>query len=195
MLVVDAMHEIELGVWKAIFTHIVRILYASVEGSQAVAKLDARFREIPAFGQSTIRRFSNNASEMKKLATRDLEDLLQCAIPGIEGLLPSPHNQNITRLIFRLAQWHALAKLRMHRESTLAMLNDATVTLGKELRNFCNVTCTAFATKELPRETSSRMQRAKHNALGEIIQTKEYKYHAGRNSTFQPTRSMHWVIM
>lgn len=27
MLVVDLMHEIELGVWKALFTHLIRMLY------------------------------------------------------------------------------------------------------------------------------------------------------------------------
>jgi hypothetical protein len=37
----------------------------------------ARFRTIPTFGSGTIRRFATNASEMKKLAARDFEDLLQ----------------------------------------------------------------------------------------------------------------------
>ena len=32
---------------------------------------------MPTFGSSTIHKFSNNASEMKKLAARDFEDLLQ----------------------------------------------------------------------------------------------------------------------
>ena len=36
-----------------------------------------RYRNIPPFGRSTIRRFHNNASQMKKLAGRDFEDLLQ----------------------------------------------------------------------------------------------------------------------
>lgn len=36
-----------------------------------------RFLEIPAFGRDTIRRFSANCSEMKKLAARDFENLLQ----------------------------------------------------------------------------------------------------------------------
>lgn len=36
-----------------------------------------RFRLVPTFGQSTIRKFSNNASEMKKLAARNYEDMLQ----------------------------------------------------------------------------------------------------------------------
>jgi hypothetical protein len=37
----------------------------------------ARFREIPTFGNGTIRKFSNNTSEMKRLAARDFEDILQ----------------------------------------------------------------------------------------------------------------------
>ena len=32
---------------------------------------------MPTFGSSTIRRFATNASEMKKLAAHDFEDLLQ----------------------------------------------------------------------------------------------------------------------
>jgi hypothetical protein len=32
---------------------------------------------MPTFGSSTIRCFATNASEMKKLAARDFEDLLQ----------------------------------------------------------------------------------------------------------------------
>jgi hypothetical protein len=39
--------------------------------------LAARFRMIPTFGKGTIRKFSNNVSEMKKLAARDFEDILQ----------------------------------------------------------------------------------------------------------------------
>jgi hypothetical protein len=32
---------------------------------------------MPTFGRDTIRRFRNNISEMKQLAARDYEDLLQ----------------------------------------------------------------------------------------------------------------------
>jgi hypothetical protein len=42
MLVVDIMHEFELGVWKSTFTHIVRVLYAAVPGGAAVDELNAR---------------------------------------------------------------------------------------------------------------------------------------------------------
>ena len=40
-----------------------------------------RFRQIPTFGRFTIRRFHNNVSEMKKLAARDFEDILQVRMP------------------------------------------------------------------------------------------------------------------
>jgi hypothetical protein len=36
-----------------------------------------RFRRIATFGNATIRKFQNNTSEMKKLAGRDMEDILQ----------------------------------------------------------------------------------------------------------------------
>lgn len=41
------------------------------------SNLSCRFRQIPTFGTGTIRRFSNNVSQMKKLAARDFEDILQ----------------------------------------------------------------------------------------------------------------------
>lgn len=44
------------------------------------------FRQVPTFGRDTIRRFSNNTSELKKLAARDYEDMLQVSqslkLPG-----------------------------------------------------------------------------------------------------------------
>jgi hypothetical protein len=42
MLVVDIMHEFELGVWKAIFMHLIRILHAAAPTDRLVAELDRR---------------------------------------------------------------------------------------------------------------------------------------------------------
>lgn len=47
MLVVDFMHEFELGVWKAIFTHLIRILVAN--GGDACQVLNDRFVAQPIF--------------------------------------------------------------------------------------------------------------------------------------------------
>ena len=42
MLVVDLMHEFELGIWKSTFSHIIRVLYAAVPGGKAVSDLNSR---------------------------------------------------------------------------------------------------------------------------------------------------------
>lgn len=35
------------------------------------------YRHTPTFGRDTIRKFASDASEMKKMASQDFEDLLQ----------------------------------------------------------------------------------------------------------------------
>lgn len=44
MLVVDLMHEFELGVWKTLFSHLIRLLHAAGGGSdKQVVELDRRY--------------------------------------------------------------------------------------------------------------------------------------------------------
>ncbi|KAF8218080.1 hypothetical protein K438DRAFT_1525917, partial [Mycena galopus ATCC 62051] len=117
------------------------------------------YRMVPTFGRATIRRFTDNASAMKKLAARNFEDLLQCAIPVFEGLLADEHNKVILDLLFLLAFWHALAKLRMHTTFSLERLDDVTSSLGRQLRYFAKYTRTKFKTKELPSEEAARGRR------------------------------------
>jgi hypothetical protein len=137
MLVVDLLHEFELGVWKTLFTHLIRLLYAAGGGSdKKIIELDRRYtfsaggieslsklilihryRQISTFGHGTIRKFAANSSEMKKLAARDFEDLLQvirpyfpyiyvaqlftqCAIPVFESLLEGEHNRRLIKLLY-----------------------------------------------------------------------------------------------
>ncbi|KAJ8592982.1 hypothetical protein M405DRAFT_685055, partial [Rhizopogon salebrosus TDB-379] len=118
-----------------------------------------RFRNVPTFGRDTIRKFSRNVSNLTKLAARDFEDILQCAIPVFEGLLPPEHDKVILDLLFELATWHALGKLRLHTETTLHFLDNSTTRLGRALRQFKKITCDAFATQELPKEVAARGRR------------------------------------
>jgi hypothetical protein len=46
MLIVDFMHEVELGVWKMLFTHLIRILYAAGHGGKLVGLLDERYENM-----------------------------------------------------------------------------------------------------------------------------------------------------
>jgi hypothetical protein len=79
-------------------------------------------------------------------------------IPAVEGLLPEPYNSQLITLLFHLAEWHALAKLRMQTEHTLNCLNQSTVVIGQELRSFREWS-RGFNTVELPRETAAREHR------------------------------------
>ena len=53
----------------------VRVLL--VQGLRLLTLWHGRYHQIPTFGRDTIRRFANDMSEMKKLAARDFEDILQ----------------------------------------------------------------------------------------------------------------------
>jgi len=119
--------------------------------------------------------FASNTSEMKRVAARDFEDILQvnipfsyiqltdvslqCAIPVFEGLFPTAHDTTMQTLLYRFAQWHALAKLRIHSESTLDFLEETFKILSRQLRKFRDTTCTAFNTVELPKEKAARRRR------------------------------------
>ncbi|KAF7785232.1 hypothetical protein Agabi119p4_1397 [Agaricus bisporus var. burnettii] len=158
MFVPDLLHEFELGTWKATFAHLIRILRANGDGY--IQKLNWRYRRVPTFGDGTIRIFSEDASAMKKLAARDFEDLLQCAMPVFESLLPAEHDTIVLDLLFIHAKWHALAKLRLHTETTLKLLDNATMELGEQLRRFRDTTCSHFYTQELPHQEAAQGRRA-----------------------------------
>ncbi|EGO28346.1 hypothetical protein SERLADRAFT_413311 [Serpula lacrymans var. lacrymans S7.9] len=139
ILVVDLMHEFELGVWKSIFIHLLKIL--ECVNTCPVDTLDMR------------------NSEMKKMAAHNFEDFLQCAIPVFEGLLPEPYNTVILHLLFCLVHWHSLAKLRMYTDYTITILEKATKVFGEGLRKFASETCPAFCTRELQREANAQQCR------------------------------------
>jgi hypothetical protein len=86
--------------------------------------------------------------------------LLQCSIPAFEGLLDGQHNRRLMKLLYRMSEWHALAKLRMHTEDSLVLMEEVTKELGQLLRQFRRLTCSQFCTVELPREAEARLRQA-----------------------------------
>ncbi|KAJ7049533.1 hypothetical protein C8F01DRAFT_1002225 [Mycena amicta] len=167
------MHEFELGVFKAFFIHLLRILEA--HNPLCLVELDKRsayssfalrdayvihsFRLVPTFGRWTVRKFPESVSALKKLAAWNYEfeiERLQCAIPVVDGLLPEPYNSDVLDALFTLAEWHALGKLRMHTDTTIEMLRTSTKELGRLLRRFRDHVCPFFKTKELPTEERTR---------------------------------------
>ena len=97
-------------------------------------------------------------------------------------------------VLFELATWHALAKLRMHTDKTLDLLVTVTRTLTSTMRWFLRDTCGAFNTQELQKEAAARGRRlaalaakrdsraAKGNASTgakpKKLNLATYKYHA-----------------
>ena len=135
---------------------------------------------------------------MKRLAARDFEDILQvrfifislvifllqliscylyqCSIPVFEGLLPEPCNGMVLRLLYKAAEWHALAKLRIHTDSTLNLFDVVTREFGRLMRQFRDRTADEFDTVELPHEagTQNRTGPSKKKKLN----LNTYKFHA-----------------
>ena len=63
-------------------------------------------------------------------------------------------------LLFVLAHWHALAKLRQHTDLSLDVLESVTDHLSKILKEFQATTCAAYDTRELKREKTARTRKA-----------------------------------
>ena len=85
--------------------------------------------------------------------------VLQCAIPVFDGLFERHNNGIIMDLLFELTTWHALAKLRLHTESTVCALETSTTRLGIALRKFQSTICAEFETRDLPSEEAARGRR------------------------------------
>lgn len=81
------------------------MLLQSTLTSRRVAQLAYRFRKVPPFGRTTIRRFRNNVSELKQMAGRDYEDILQvstaqCQVPmdaEFPFSAPNPSSKGFSR--------------------------------------------------------------------------------------------------
>ena len=87
-----------------------------------------------------------------------------------------------TQLLYRAAEWHALAKLRMHTNGTLKLLEACTTSFGSLMRRFRNKTFADFNTVSLPKESrkspsSGRKRRPlnlntyKFHSLGDYVRT------------------------
>ncbi|KAG2131305.1 uncharacterized protein EDB93DRAFT_1255567 [Suillus bovinus] len=126
---------------------------------------------------------------MKRLAARDFEDILQCAMPIFEGLFPASHDATIQTLLFRFAKWHAYAKMRLHTEAALDSMSQALTSLTRQLQKFRHQVCDVYNTFELPREQNTWQRQeacSEHQNTGvpssspkkKSFNMKTYKFHA-----------------
>ena len=82
-------------------------------------------------------------------------------MPVIDGLLPLEDGETVADMLFELANWHALAKLRMHHDVTLESMEHATKHMYEAIKTFAATTCQQHTTLELPSELEARVRRDK----------------------------------
>ena len=97
---------------------------------------------------------------------------LQCAIPVFDGLFKPHNNAIVMDLLFELTTLHALAKLRLHTESTICALETSTTRLGIALRKFQSTICAEFETRDLPSEEAARGRRKAAKAKAKPVSLK-----------------------
>ena len=83
----------------------------------------------------------------------------------------------LLRLLYRTAEWHALAKLRIHTDSTLDLLQEATRELGRLLRQFRDRTSDEFDTVELPSKTGTE-KKGGSSSKKKKLNLNTYKFHS-----------------
>lgn len=94
-----------------------------------------------------------------------------------EGLLPEPFNGMLLRLLYKAAEWHALAKLRLHTDSTLDLLEAVTKEFGRLMRQFRDKTSESYDTTELPCRTGSSKGGAR-SSKKKKLNLNTYKFHS-----------------
>ena len=112
-------------------------------------------------------------------------------MPAFEGLLPHKHDTIVQGLLFRLCEWHTLAKLHLHTDTSLELLGQSLRQLSAQIRRFQSCMCAAFQTVKLPNEVAQQQrqevaelqsgQRTKPSRSGPQCKTfniNTYKFHA-----------------
>ena len=104
----------------------------------------------------------------------------QCSILVFEGLLPEPFNGMLLRLLYKAAEWHVLAKLRLHTKSTLDLLEVVMKEFGHLMCQFRDKTSAKYDTVELLCGADARNARSHSSSKKEKkeLNLNTYKFHA-----------------
>ena len=81
-------------------------------------------------------------------------------------------------LLYKAAEWHALAKLRLHTDSTLNLLEAGTKELGRLMRQFRDKTSAEYNAVDLPHGPDVRNARSRPSKKKKELNLNTYKFHA-----------------
>ncbi|THV01766.1 hypothetical protein K435DRAFT_654692 [Dendrothele bispora CBS 962.96] len=119
------------------------------------------FQQVPTFEKRVVRKFRNNIPAMKKLAERDYNNIIICAMPCIEELFTNIGME----LFFVSVTWYSFADLQLHTGSTLEFFKSSMTDLRHILHQFTK-NANKHPMVKLPKEAASRHQwNPRQNAL------------------------------
>ena len=110
---------------------------------------------------------------------------MQTIMPAYEGLLPLRDDDTVADLLFELANWHALAKLRVHTDITIDNLGTATKHLYAAMNKFDKTTCREYPTTEMKKEAEARVRRAQAKNPHADISTEPRPVHINVMNTYK----------
>lgn len=84
--------------------------------------------------------------------------------------------------------WHALAKMRIHSDITVKLLQSETIELGNQLRIFKDNVCPKYTTFELPKETASRARASAARQQGTTATTESTSAKKQRTFNLQTSK-------
>ncbi|KAJ8085123.1 hypothetical protein PM082_003907 [Marasmius tenuissimus] len=177
MFVPDSFHDLT-GRISDLLKHNIRILAAKKK--RHIEYLDARYRQVPPFGNGTIRRFKSKVSNFSKFAGRDYQDALECALPCWEGLFPDDLDSLIQDLLFTFATYERYCNLRQHTDSTIGSMKTTTTQLGDLFRQYKRA-ISPISTVETEHELQTRLKRdpkGDREARKKTFSLVNYKTHA-----------------
>src|ERR1700733_4914436 len=115
-------------------------------------------------------------------------------MPVFDGLFPDPHNDTRQELLSTCAHWDALAKLRMHTEHTLRVLEEHTTKLGDQLRFFATISCLGYNTVKLPCEAAARKRRKSKKPQVNVPNDNQTACGTRRKKTFNMNTYKHHAL-
>ncbi|KAJ8078351.1 hypothetical protein PM082_000558 [Marasmius tenuissimus] len=165
LYILDSFHNLT-GRISDFLKHNVRILSA-LKRKKQIEYLDQRYRQVPTFGNGTIRWFKSKVSQFTKFAGRNYQDALQaCDGPqsncnvysSFHSLFPPELDNLIQDVLFVFTTYDSYYNLRQHMDSTIQSLRTATSELGDYLHWYLKAVA-SIKTKETDNKVRSCLKR------------------------------------
>ncbi|KAI0739828.1 hypothetical protein C8Q80DRAFT_1124151 [Daedaleopsis nitida] len=201
LFVPDFLHEFELGVWKSIFTRLMRLLYAA--GGDKIQLFNKRSRRSDDRPSADSPPMSQIKANLQLATMRTTFRWLQYLTTPVSCQYGKPCYHPLTTASHQIS--HLTAPSSLPGPETLDSFDDAADNIGSDVRMFVKKTCKKYHTVKLPRKAAARGHReARLTAQGKnstsakssgipasrkvkMFNPRTYKLHALRDYAYNTT--------